>query len=375
MSCVHSRVWPTLLFLAVMFAFGAQNLQAQITHIVGTCMTGTTFTTIQKALNTPPFPNTVEVCPGTYKEQVHITRPVTLEGISSNNNDKAIILPPSGGLVVNAGEAFDSLGVAAQVFVQVATSVNLSNLIIDGTGNRISNVEDYIVGILYEDTSGTVNGVTTRNQEGNGNGVGIWLEGGTFLPPSVTVEHCTIHGYDHTGILTEASFPGVVGSLVTATINQNFVYGHSTKPTPASALHLFYGSTVTATNNYVGIGPSGYGVFLAGAAGNVSGNTIVGGTDSVGVEVAIDGAISINSNNFSAGLGGVIWTTRTQSTAVQNNLIVRAKYGLEFNCNSANGLAYSNTIIETDTGVDRIPAGTASANTYFGVATEATSCP
>ena len=57
---------PAMLFSVVLLAFGANDLQAQ-TYIVGTCETGTTFTTIQAALNASPSPNIVEVCPGSYK--------------------------------------------------------------------------------------------------------------------------------------------------------------------------------------------------------------------------------------------------------------------------------------------------------------------
>src|SRR6516165_6574893 len=83
-----SKAKVSKLMLAVWFSvmalvFGAQKMSAAtITYIVGTCKSGTQFSTIQSALDASPAPDTVEVCPGQYPEQITITKPVTLEGIS-----------------------------------------------------------------------------------------------------------------------------------------------------------------------------------------------------------------------------------------------------------------------------------------------------
>ena len=72
----------TIWLSAMALAFGTQPPNAaSLTYIVGTCKSGTRFSTIQAALDASPAPNTVEVCPGQYGEQITITKPVTLEGI------------------------------------------------------------------------------------------------------------------------------------------------------------------------------------------------------------------------------------------------------------------------------------------------------
>jgi len=80
---------PAKLSLAIWFsalALGAQQMSAaNATNVVGTCKGGTHFSTIQSALDASPAPSTVEVCPGQYAEQVTITKPVTLEGITASN--------------------------------------------------------------------------------------------------------------------------------------------------------------------------------------------------------------------------------------------------------------------------------------------------
>src|ERR1700690_2627432 len=82
-------------FSALVLAFGAQDMSAAtVTYIVGTCKSGTRFSTIQSALDASPAPNTVEVCPGIYSEQVTISHPVTLEGITEGNGSLAQIELP-----------------------------------------------------------------------------------------------------------------------------------------------------------------------------------------------------------------------------------------------------------------------------------------
>jgi len=53
-----------VLFSAMALAIGAQQVSAAtVTYIVGTCKSGTQFSTIQSALDASPAPDTVEVCP------------------------------------------------------------------------------------------------------------------------------------------------------------------------------------------------------------------------------------------------------------------------------------------------------------------------
>ena len=76
---VKKSLRPSLfvvLFLATCFA--SQAAQAAITY-VGTCHAGS-HSTIQDAV-TNSTAATIDVCPGTYPEQVTINRTVTLKGI------------------------------------------------------------------------------------------------------------------------------------------------------------------------------------------------------------------------------------------------------------------------------------------------------
>ena len=98
-----SRI-KTLLFLMALTA-QVTVASATVTYAVGSCEPKLlSFTTIMSALGATPAPNVVKVCPGAYTEQVVITFPVTLEGVSASNSAASIIAPPSSGLVANASE-------------------------------------------------------------------------------------------------------------------------------------------------------------------------------------------------------------------------------------------------------------------------------
>jgi len=105
----------TLCCLAITLC--AQHALATTTYLVGTCKTGLkTFSSISSALAFIPAPNTVEVCPGTYAEQVEVTIPVTIEGIAADNSAQPIIVPPANGFVANATDDFGQT-LVVQVYV------------------------------------------------------------------------------------------------------------------------------------------------------------------------------------------------------------------------------------------------------------------
>jgi pectin methylesterase-like acyl-CoA thioesterase len=132
---------PAKLSLAIWFSalalgFGALEMSAAtVTYIVGTCTSGTHFSTIQAALDASPAPNTVEVCPGQYGEQITITKPVTLEGIAAGDGSLAEIGIPAN-YTANARVEGGSASAIAQIYVDHVSggSVNLSNLAATGDG-------------------------------------------------------------------------------------------------------------------------------------------------------------------------------------------------------------------------------------------------
>src|ERR1035438_5541749 len=198
-------VCPSLFVMLVVAAcFVVQGAQAS-TVIVGTCKTGVQFATIQLAVNASPSGGTIDVCPGTYSEQVLITKRLTLTGIpnAGGTQDAAVISPPAGGMVVNTTDQRGA--VAAQVLVQNTSGVVISNLTVDGKGNQYNTTD--LRGICYQDASGTVKNVAVRNEipndipTGDQSGQGILVETTNSPSASLTVQNSSVHNYNKNGIV------------------------------------------------------------------------------------------------------------------------------------------------------------------------------
>jgi hypothetical protein len=334
---------------------------ATVTYVVGACLPKlTTFATIQSALNASPSPNVIEVCPGTYPEQIVIDIPVTIEGISADNATGATITVPPGGLQ----DSFANL--AVQVLVQANGEVNLSNLTVDATGNG-DPIPFWIVGVLYYGAFGTMNHMTIQNQNGDGDGVGAWIWSSS--PGTVTVENSNVQNFDRAGILVE-SFS--TSADLTATIKGNYLasgFADSTgitlavETSPGSGLLAPFvsGNLITGTSTGIAL--------FGGQQGSISKNTVV---SVAGVGIA-DGSAgvadeaSVTSNTiFNAPTSGVQIASSTGP--VTGNTITAAGNGIDFTCTAGNNV-HSNTILGATNGLINLPSGTLSANTYYGVGT------
>ena len=173
MSMKVFRIIAAALLLAVsmpwQLAFATTN-----TVVVGpsTCQPKHVhFSTIQSAVSSVPAGSSVLVCPGIYPEQVVITQPLSLTGVTDGTGNAAVITVPPGGLVANG--IHSSLGpVAVQLLVENTVLVTVGNLTIDGSGagcvpgaSRVFGIEYYFVGTPVDGTSaGKIQNVVVRNE-------------------------------------------------------------------------------------------------------------------------------------------------------------------------------------------------------------------
>src|SRR6202521_3732905 len=205
-----SKYW--MLFLSAVTMIAAARPAAAAKVEVGSCLAGLPkFSTIQAAVSGVPPCSTILVCPGVYPEQVTISQPLTLRGQGINNMDRPVVavpqsLPGGGpGLKVNVtsinGEPF-----AAQVLVQNVTpvgKVTIIDMTVDGTGGNLGcPAGTGLAGIFYASgTEGSIEGVTTRNQQNNGCGAGIWVENGAGPNQTIIVGNDSVHDMDSAGIV------------------------------------------------------------------------------------------------------------------------------------------------------------------------------
>ncbi len=262
------------------------------TIVVGTCKAGTkNFSTIQSAVDNSSPNDTIDICPGTYPEQVSIGINLTLTGIASGPADSALITAPAGGVVANANDLYDGTPIAAQIIVQGSATVNLANLIIDGANNRLTGCTPDFMGIYYQNSSGKINYIVARNQALSASlnscqsGEGIFVESGygSGGTATVTIENSSVHGYQKNGITAD-------GSGTTATISKNYVVGQ--------------GPTTGAAENGIQISD--------GASGKVMANIVVddvympGTSGAAGILVYDSGSLMILSNTISDTQFGIV---------------------------------------------------------------------
>jgi hypothetical protein len=346
------RHFKHLLWLSALPLLSVQALLASTVQ-VGTCRTGLqSFPTISAAVSGVPSGSTIDVCPGTYAEQVTITKPLNLTGVANGTANQASITVPSTGLVQNTTSFFGE-PVAAQVLVLGPGPVNLTNITVDGTGGDMV-CSSWLAGIFYASgSSGTVNRVRASNQIDSTCGVGIWAENGGSSSYTVTVQNSTVYNADSAGIFAGS---GTTPTL-TANLNNNVVNA-------SGAVAAIDSDSVNGHSQVHGndVRNSTFGVYDVSNI-NVQANTIMGTT--YGIYMANGGTASGNavsgaSEGVLLGAGG--------ATVSNNTIMSSTTAGVELGCFSAT--VSGNLINDAPVGVDAAPTTVAlGSNTFANTAT------
>jgi Periplasmic copper-binding protein (NosD) len=238
--------------LASGLTLAAAPLFAQ-TVSVGTCQPNkTSFPKIQQALNATPPGATIDVCPGLYPEQILVYQAVTLKGIASGNQGAAIISVPNGGLVQNATSLATGAAIAAQILVQSATGVTITNITVDGANNGINGCGLDPIGIYYQNSSGTIshdsilNEVLGADLTGCQAALGIFVQSGNAGSSTVTITNNHVANFQKNGITGNE-----VGTSVTITANDVIGQG-PTNGAAENSIQIGFGAAGTVTGNTVG---------------------------------------------------------------------------------------------------------------------------
>ena len=391
----------TMIVAAGLFTCVASpKVQAATTLWVGGCHAGS-YPTIGAALAVATPGTTINVCPGYYAEQVTITLDnLTLNGVPTTSmgetTDSAVIIPPSGGMVAN-GSIFDlNVGpttAAAQILVENATAVTISHITVDAQGSQSCN-SGILIGIYYQNSTGTVTNSAARNQitstQGDQCGWGIATESNSGSP-LLTVSNSSVHNFQKNGIVAR----GINSSGPTLTATGNTVIGSGTVAAGDAAqngIEIAFGATGTVTGNYVAdvlypnTSAGGTGILFYATGGTPKATTNVVESSNVGIGIYTDSSYggggtgaTINSNH----IGGTqmfdgIDLCGNDEIAESNIIYNSANSGVHLDdaCGSGSGsnsTVKSNTINESCAGIltgTGTSVDTIAPNTYSNVAYE-----
>jgi len=367
------------------------------TVFVGTCGTPNV-STIQAAVTAAPPGSTVNVCPGTYPEQVTINKRLTLQGVTSGTLNQAVVTAPAGGIVQNTVSLATAYPIAAQIYVHdTARAVTISNLTVDGSGNNGLTAcgAPNLVGIYYQDAQGTIQNVVTRNQTSvppngcaQGTGMGIFVQSGISLvtggagTSTVTVQNSSVHDFQKNGITGNevgtkltvssnevrglgptngASENGIqLGFGATGRVGGNTVIDEIWAPDTSAdsgdaavGILIFDVADATVANNH--LGNTQFGIAVAGdTTGEADDATITGNT--------LDGTLIFDGINVCGSSGGTI-TGNVISGSTQSGIHLD---GTCTGVTSGDTTATGNTINEACAGIlDGTAGNTTSPNTFF----------
>ena len=353
-----SRLCLCLFFCAALLAL---PVYAATPYGVGSCLPQS-FPTITAAINAVPAGSVILVCPGSYPEQVVITKRLTLEGVNTGTNSASIITAPPGGTVQNSTSLATGNPIAAQVLVDGAAPVIIKNLIVDGSNNGITGCAPDLIGIYYRNSSGTVTNTAVVNQalaaalNGCQSGEGIFVQSGAAGTSTVTLSGNYVHNYQKNGITGNE-----VGTKVNIISNTVFGQG-STTGAAENSIQIGFGATGSITRNTVG--------------GDIWAPDQIGDTGdaAAGILVYASSGISITGNNVSSTQFGITVDSDPVFGAADSNIIKTNKVattalfdGIDLCSN--NNTVTGNTVVGSDEAaihIDDTCTGVSTGNTVTG---------
>lgn len=352
---MHLSLFGVLVFALGSTAFAASDPPKPPPHVVyvGSCNVGSA-ATIQDAVNGVATSGFVYVCPGSYAEQVTISKALTLVGVVSGTGDAAVVVPPSGGMAQSGVDIFGN-PVEAQITVLNATGVTIKNMTVDGTGNNVTGCgAPTFEGIYFQNSSGTVEFDVVRNQYqtdyadygGCQNGLAINVESLT-AGPTVTVSNNSVRGYQKNGITATGAATGTGAPGPAVTISNNHIVGFA-------ATGMNWPNSGAAENGVqVGFGATGT-VTLNTVNNNIWGQDVFGDTGDAasGILIYASEHISVTENNVNSAQFAIVTVTDptygpADNTTVSTNTITGTQLYDAIDLCSSNNTAKTNKIFGT----------------------------
>lgn len=297
-----------LLFLTLL---GAISKAAVLTvGQAGTPCVSPQYSTIGAAIAAASPGDTVAICPALYQEQLIISKPLKLLGITNTVSSTSTGTYGIGRVLIQPALVdLQNLAYESVITVMNTSGVTIENLAVDASNNTVSGCSPTLSTIHFFNSSGKVDFSAISGAElqdvttcsglfGNGFGVLVDSDGTRPGPFKVTISDNSIHDYEQDGIYVLGPGAGVSPAVVDVDLTANSISGIG----PAS-------------------GTLQFGVFLNGAAGSIKGNHISEGTCGM---LAITDCVNLRSE-------GVTLRSVQAGTVVDGNIITNTQSGIFIN--------------------------------------------
>src|SRR5580700_9286690 len=140
MSTYNRRMhWVAIAVLSLGVCSPAAWTKTWIVGAPNTPCPNATLTTISAAITAAQAGDVIEICPALYPEQLTITKPLTLVGITQDGVGRAVVRPTSLAIANNQG-------FIAVISVVNTSNVTISNLTIDASANTVTGCSVALAG-------------------------------------------------------------------------------------------------------------------------------------------------------------------------------------------------------------------------------------
>jgi nitrous oxidase accessory protein NosD len=388
---MRKSAWSVFLLLSVSFAVprpaaGSEDHDRKPDLLVDDdrveCPTAA-FTSIQDAINAAKAGSLIRVCPGTYREQLSINKSLSIEG-----DNGAMVLPVN--MVANTSGS-SGAPIAAAILVKDAANVEIEGLIVDTVNSGVSACSPDLIGILYQNASGSIEHNAVRNTKlsvslngcQSGDAIVVQsLSGGTS---KVSIDDNSVHDYQKNGITgnevgTEVAITnnvvtglgpttgaaqngiqigfGAKGGILRNTVTDN-VWAPCVSLTNcafnATGILVFQSDDVHVEHNSVATNQVG--IFTNGQNAKIESNSISNSLVLVGIDLAGDDNLASHNEVTNSGQAAIL--IEGNDNKVQNNDITEAPVGILKLSGTTGNTHPGNTFFDTLIPVqDPVPAHT-----------------